>query len=145
MGKRKKGISFGAKKTLVSALNRSLVPAEYSYNILKRTFNRIKKAAPLVYDEVEALVKSNIVPIGKKKKLFKKDHLAELGDTITSSLITKIPSIDQRALKKIVSSGSSQTFIDMLTKGLSVSNFSEKEYTVLSKEKKFERVWIANR
>ena len=72
MGKGKKGISFGAKKTLVSALNRSLVPAEYSYNILKKTFNRIKKAAPLVYDEVEALVKSNIVPIGKKKNLYKK-------------------------------------------------------------------------
>ena len=145
MGKRKKGISFEAKKTLVSALNRSLVPAEYSYNILKNIFNRIKKTAPLVYDEVEALVKSNIVPIGKKKKLFKKDHLAELGDTITSNLITKLPRIDQRELKKIVSSRSSQTFIDMLAKGLSVSNFSEKEYTVLSKEKKFERVLIANR
>jgi len=145
MGKRKKGISFGAKKTLVSALNRSLVPAEYSYKILKKTFNRIKKAVPLVYDEVEALVKSNIVPIGKKKKLFKKDHLVELGDTITSNLITKIPSIDQRELKKIVSSRSSQSFIDMLAKGLSVSSFSEKEYTVLSKEKKFERVLIANR
>ncbi|MCH8067429.1 MAG: acetyl-CoA carboxylase biotin carboxylase subunit [Nanoarchaeota archaeon] len=33
----------------------------------------------------------------------------------------------------------------MLAKGLSVSSFTEKEYTVLAKEKKFKRVLIANR
>ena len=99
----------------------------------------MKKAAPLVYDEVEALVKSNVVSIDKRKKIFKKTYLAELGDTITSNLIRKIPSIDQRELKKIVSNRSSQTFIDMLAKGLSVSSFTEKEYTILAKEKKIQK------
>jgi len=133
------------KKKIVSSLNKSLVPMEYSYKTFKKVFKNMKKAAPLVYDEVEALIKSNIVSIDKRKKLFKKKDLAELGDTITSSLIKKIPAMDERELKRIVRSRSSQTFIDMLAKGLSVASFSEKEYTLLSKEKKFKRVLIANR
>tara|TARA_Y100000310_G_C20702467_1_gene831165 strand:- start:5856 stop:7760 length:1905 start_codon:yes stop_codon:yes gene_type:complete len=144
MTRRKKGI-FGIKKKLVSALNKSLTPAEYSYNIFKKAFKHAKKTAPLVYNEVEDLVKSNIVEVDKRKKIFKKTNLAELGDTITSSVIGKIPNINRSELKRIVGSKSSQTFIDMLAKGLSVANFSEKEYTVLSKEKKFKRVLIANR
>ena len=118
---------------------------EYSYNVLRKVFHNAKKAAPLVYDEIEALIKSNIVQIDKRKKIFKKTDLVELGDTITSSLIKKIPALNERELKKIVTSKSSQTFIDMLAKGLSVTGISEKEYTILSKEKKFKRVLIANR
>jgi|TARA_B100001971_G_scaffold214064_1_gene249565 acetyl-CoA carboxylase biotin carboxylase subunit len=145
MGKKKNNISFRMKEKFVSALNRSLTPAEHSYEAFKKVFRKIKKTAPLVYEEVETLIKSNIVPIDKRKKVFKKANLAELGDTITSSLIKKIPSLDARELKKIVGSKSSQTFIDMVAKGLSVSSFSEKEYTILSKEKEFKRVLIANR
>jgi acetyl-CoA carboxylase biotin carboxylase subunit len=145
MGKRKSNISSKIKGNIVSALNKGLTPAEYSYNVLGKIFRKIKKTVPLVYEEVETLIKSNIVPIDKRKKMFKKVNLAELGDTITSNVIKKIPSLDERELKKIVSSKSSQTFIDMVAKGLSVSSFSEKEYTILSKEKKFKRVLIANR
>lgn len=145
MVKRKKDASSNIKKTIVSSLNKSLVPVEYSYKTFKKLFSKIKRAAPLVYDEVESLIKSNIVSIDKRRKIFKKTDLAELGDTITSSLIKKIPTMSERELKKIVSSRSSQTFIDMLAKGLSVSSFVEKEYTILSKEKKFKRVLIANR
>jgi len=143
--KKKDYLSTSIKKKLVSTVNISLIPMEYSYKVFKNAFRKIRKAAPLVYDEVEGLIKSNIVSIDKRKKIFKKKDLAELGDTITSSLIKKIPAMDERELKKIVGSRSSQTFIDMLAKGLSVSSFSEKEYTVLSKEKKFKRVLIANR
>lgn len=145
MGKMKNKLQLSLKNRLISSLNKGLEPVESSYKALGRVFNKMKKAAPLVYDEVEALVKSNVVSIDKRKKIFKKTYLAELGDTITSNLIRKIPSIDQRELKKIVSNRSSQTFIDMLAKGLSVSSFTEKEYTVLAKEKKFKRVLIANR
>ena len=144
MAKRKKN-SLGIKDIAVSALNKSTVPLEYSYNSLKNVVKAIKKAAPLVYDQVEALIKSNIVPIDKKWKFFKKKTLAEIGDKITSSLIKKLPHIKENELKKIVSSRSSQTFIDMLAKGLSVSGLSEKEYTILDKEKRFKRVLIANR
>jgi len=142
---RKDYLSSIIKKKIVSSLNKSLVPMEYSYKAFRKAFKNMKKAAPLVYDEVEALIKNNIVSIDKRRKIFKKTDLAELGDTITSSLIKKIPVMDERELKKIVSSRSSQTFIDMLAKGLSVASFSEKEYTILSKEKKFKRVLIANR
>ena len=133
------------KGMIVSSLNKSLIPVENSYNAFKKTFNKIKKVAPLVYEEVDALIKSNIITVDKRKKIFKKSGLADLGDTITSGLIRKLPSIDEKELKKIISNRSSQSFIDMLAKGLSASSFSEKEYTVLSKEKKFKRVLIANR
>ncbi len=142
---KRKNKGRGIKGMLVSSLNKSLIPVEHSYKAFKKVFNKIKKTAPLVYEEVEALIKSNIIAVDKRKKVFKKTGLAELGDTITSSLIRKLPSMDERELKKIVSSRSSQTFIDMLAKGLSVSSFSEKEYTILAKEKKFKRVLIANR
>jgi acetyl-CoA carboxylase biotin carboxylase subunit len=145
MGKRKNSIQSSIKRKIVSSLNKSLVPVEYSYKAFRKVFNNAKKAAPLVYDEIETLIKSNIVSIDKRRKIFKKTDLAELGDTITSNLIKKIPALDERELKKIVSNRSSQTFIDMLAKGLSVVSFSEKEYTILSKEKKFKRVLIANR
>ena len=145
MDKKKNKVRLSLKNRLILSLNKGLEPVESSYKALGRVFNKMKKAAPLVYDEVEALVKSNVVSIDKKKKIFKKTYLAELGDTITSNLIRKIPSIDQRELKKIVSNRSSQTFIDMLAKGLSISSFTEKEYTILAKEKKFKRVLIANR
>jgi acetyl-CoA carboxylase, biotin carboxylase subunit len=143
VSKRRNKISKGIKKRLVSVLNRGLIPAEYSYKALRKTFSRIKKAAPLVYEEVDRLVKSNIVSIDKRG--FKKNNLAELGDTITSNLAKKIPSISQKELKRIVRGRSSQTFIDMLAKGLSVGVVNEKEYTVLPKERKFKRILIANR
>jgi acetyl-CoA carboxylase, biotin carboxylase subunit len=145
MARRKDYLGTIIKKKIISSLNKSLIPLEYSYDTFKKTFKNMRKAAPLVYDEVEALVQSNVVSIDKRKKAFKKLGLADLGDTITSGLIKKVPALNERELKKIVGSRSSQTFIDMLAKGLSVSNFSEKEYTILEKEKKFKRVLIANR
>ena len=145
MAKINKNTKSSMKSKLISSLNKSLVPVEYSYMTFKKIFNKIKKAAPLVYEELEGLIKNNIVSIDRRRKVFKKADLAELGDTITSSLVRKLPSISEMELKKIVSNRSSQTFIDVLAKGLSVSSFSEKEYTILSKEKKFKSVLIANR
>ncbi len=140
MAKGKNSISKRIKNRVASVLNKGLIPAEYSYKALKKVFSGMKKAAPLVYGEIDRLIKGNIIQIDKKGK---RSHLARLGDTITSSLVKKIPSIDEKELRKIVGARSSQSFIDMLAKGL--GGFNEKEYTVLSKEKKFNRVLIANR
>ena len=145
MARRKDYLAASIRKKIVSSLNKSLVPMEYSYKAFKKTFKNVKKTVPLVYDEIEALIKSNVVSIDKRKKIFKKNGLVDIGATITSNLVKKIPALDERELKKIVGSRSSKTFIDMVAKGLSVSSFSEREYTILSKEKKFNRVLIANR
>ncbi len=141
MGKSKNSASRSIKSKLVSVLNKGLIPAEYSYKALKKAFNGMKKAAPLVYEEIDRLIKSNIIHIDKRG--FKKSHLAKLGDAITSNLVKKIPSIHEMDLRKIVRGKSSQNFIGMLAKGLGSSN--EKEYTVLLKERKLNRVLIANR
>ena len=127
---------------IAAALNKGIIPLEYSYDKLKKLAKHVEKTAPLVYGEVENLIKSNIVTLDKKSRFFKKSNLAKFGETITSSLIRKIPNMDEKELMKIVRHKKSQTFIDMLAKGLSTG---EKEYTILPKEKKFSRVLIANR
>ncbi len=145
MAGKSNGMNSKMKKALAGALNKVLIPVEYSYHTAKKAAMHIKKAAPSVYHEVERMIKTNLVPLGKAKKTFRKKTIAEIGDTITSSLIGKLHNIDQKELGKIVKSRTSQSFIDMLAKGLSVGNVNEKEYTVLAKEKKFKRVLIANR
>ena len=127
---------------IVATLNKSLIPVEYSYGKLKKLAKHVEKTAPLVYEEVESLIKSNVVTLEKRSRFFKKNNLAKLGETITSSLLRKIPNMDEKELIKIVKDKKSQTFIDMLAKGLSTG---EKEYAILPKEKKFNRVLIANR
>ena len=142
---KKKSNNKEMKSKVSSTINKGLVPMEYSYKVFKKMVKSIKKAAPLVYGEVENLIKSNLVTVDKRKKIFKRIGLADLGDTITANLVKKIPNVDEKELKKIVSSRTSQTFIDMLAKGLSVANIREREYTILATEKKFNRVLIANR
>ena len=145
MARKKNNTSISIKKRVVGTLNKGLVPVEYSFRLFRKAFNSIKKTAPLVHDEIDALIKSNIVTIDKRKKIFKKTKFEDFGETITSSLIKKIPNVNERELRKIVGSKSSQTFMDMIAKGLSAGSISEKDYTILSKEKKFKRVLIANR
>jgi len=142
MAKRKKNNLESLKSKIVSTINKGMTPVEYSYNTLKKLARYTKKSVPLVYYEVEHLIKSNLVTIDKKKSIFKKDGLAHFGETITSGLIKKFPSMDEKELKRIVKNRKSQTFIDMLAKGLSVG---ETEYATIPKEKKFKRVLIANR
>ena len=86
---------------------------------------------------------SNLVRI-EKKKPFGKGDLAAIGDKITSSLIRKVPTIDEDELRKIVKGGTTQSFLDMVAKGLS-AGYPEKEYTILPKNKRFKRILIANR
>src|SRR3989338_9416043 len=128
MGKVKNSISKRIKESIVSVLNKSLMPAEHSYKSIIKAFKGMKKAAPLVYGEIDRLIKSNIIHIDKRG--FKKSHLAKLGDAITSNLVKKIPSIHETELRKIVKGRSSQTFIGMLAKGL--GSFNEKEYTIFN-------------
>ena len=142
----KNSLASDIKNRVVSILNKGMVPVEQSYKAINTAFRFLKKAAPAVYNEVEELIKSNIVWIDKKKDVLKKINLAEVGDTITAGLLRKIPHhIDHKEIKKIVSSKSSQTFMDMLVRSLSVGSFDQKDYTILPQEKQFKRVLIANR
>ena len=72
MTKKKKNISSKIKKKVVLALNKSLIPAEYSFKTFKKLVKNIKKTAPLVYDEIDALIKSILLQLIKEKKYSKK-------------------------------------------------------------------------
>lgn len=142
MARKKDSRTKSLRLRLVSSLNKGLIPLEHSYKAVKKLSSFIKKSAPLAYGEIEHLIKSNLIPLNKKNKIFRKHGLADFGDTITSGLVKKFPSIDEQELKKIVKDRKSQTFIDIIAKGLSVR---EKEYAILPQEKKFLRILIANR
>ena len=136
----------GLKSLLVLALNKSMAPVEYGYLALRKGVKYVRNSAPSVYREFEHVIKANTIPIDKAKQIFRRKNMEGVWDAITSGVIGRMHAhnIDHDALKKIVKSKSSQTFIDMLAKGLSTSP-NEKEYTLLAKEKQFKKVLIANR
>jgi len=132
------------QKKFSEMLNRSLVPLVYSYQIIKKAAKGIKISAPLVYNEVEAFIKKNIVTLGSNKNILKKKDLADIGDTIANSVIRSMPAnIDDEELKNLVKNYQSQSFIDMITKSLSM--IGRKDYSELPKKKKFRKILIANR
>ena len=132
------------KKKVTASINKGMAPIEFSLNSIKNIFKKAKKAAPLVYEQVEELIKHNLVDIEDRSRIHKKEDLLALGDKITSSLIGRIPNVDERELRKIVRDKTSQSFIDMVAKGLSLG-YRERSYTILPKRKKFNKVLIANR
>lgn len=99
-----------------------------------------KKKAPLIYDEVESAVKPHLVLWEKKKP-----KNVKVGDLITSSIIRKLPNIDNGKLKEIISDKKSKSFLNILVEGFGAATEVEKDYTVLVKENLFKKILIANR
>ena len=128
------------RKKVVGLLNKSLMPLATSYRYSKKMVNMFKKKAPLIYDEVESAVKPHLVLWEKKKP-----KNVKVGDLITSSIIRKLPNIDNGKLKEIISDKKSKSFLNILVEGFGAATEVEKDYTVLVKENLFKKILIANR
>jgi len=134
------------KKAVIRLLNRSLVPAAYTYNLLKKAVKSAKKTAPLIYNEIEVLVKSHIIALNKSEKnVLKSPNIEKFSNIITASIVRKLPSVDEANLKEIVSDKKSKSFIDFLARSFGAATEHEKDYSLLGKEKLFKGVLIANR
>lgn len=134
-----------SKKRIVKFLNKSLIPAAYTYDLIRKVIKNTKKTAPLVYDEVESLIKSHLVTFDKKNKhVLKAPNLEKFSNIITESLVSKLPSVDQKHLKDVIKDKKSKSFLDLLTKGFSIKEH-EKDYSLLVKEKLFKKILISNR
>jgi len=128
------------EKKVAKALNKTLVPLAASYRYSRGLVRGFKKRAPLIYNEIESVVKSHLITLEKKKPTDVK-----VGDLITSSIMRKLPNVDEDKLKKIVSDKKSKSFLDMLAKSFGAATGKEKDYTVIGKEKLFKKILIANR
>lgn len=128
------------EEKVASALNKALTPLANTYRGSRKLVMGFKKKAPLIYNEIDSIIKSHLVSLGKKKP-----NGIKMGDLITSSIIRKLPNIDEGNLKKIVSDKKSKSFLNLLANSFGAATEREKHYTVLGKEKLFKKVLIANR
>jgi len=125
---------------VASALNKALTPLANTYRGSRKLVKGFKKKAPLIYNEIDSVIKSHLVSLEKKKP-----NDVKMGDLITSSIMKKLPNIDEGNLKKIVSDKKSKSFLNLLANSFGAATEREKDYTVLGKEKLFKKVLIANR
>ena len=134
------------EKAIIRLLNRSMVPVAYTYNTFRKLVKNAKKTAPLVYDEIESLVKSHIVIFDKKdKNILKSPNIEKFGNIITASIVRKLPNVDESHLKELISDKKSKSFIDFLAKSFGAATEHEKDYSLLGKERLFKNVLVANR
>ncbi len=141
MGKSNNGkLRRKTEKQVVFFLNKILNPLAASYRHSRKLVRGFKKKAPLIYNEVESVIKSHLVSLEKKKP-----GNVKVGDLITSNLMRKLPNIDEGKLKEIVSDKQSPSLLNAVLKSFGATTGVEKDYTVLGKEKVFKKILIANR
>jgi len=142
----KKYMEIQKKKSRVEhILNSLLSPLAYGYKFARKMARRTHDSAPLIYGQVESLIRSQIVSLEKDKKLLHSPDISSFTSTITSNVINKIPNIDEKTLNEMIAEKSYVSFLNMVTRGLGATIEHEKDYTVLSKEKLFRKILIANR
>jgi len=132
---------YDKKIRIHGIINNLLQPAA---NIYMRTLNIAKKAReimPIVYNEIESKIKSHLITL--ERRSFKDENIDELSSIITSNLVSRIPSLSEEELNKIMDDKSSKSFLDMIAIGLGTS--VGKDYTQIRKAKLFHSILIANR
>lgn len=114
-----------------------LAPIAKSYEFIKKVVKKTKERASFLYDEVESIIKSQLITLEDKNLLYSMD-LESLSKVITTNVIKKLPNVDEEEVNKIMAS-TSKSFLDILTKG-----YEKKDYTTKPKVL-FKRILIANR
>jgi len=132
-------------KRVERLLNQLLSPLAIGYNLVQKIAKKTHESVPYVYDEIGSLIKSQLVSLERDEKLLHYPDINGFTNVITSNLIKKLPNLDEKTLNKIIADKSSKSFLDMLTRGLGATIAKEKDYTILSREKQFKKILIANR
>ncbi len=126
-------------------LNKMISPLALSYKLIRKIVRKTHDSVPLVYEQVESLIRSQLVSLEKDKRLLHAPDIESFANVIASNIVNKIPNIDEKTLNEMVTDKSYGSFLDMLTRGFGVAREEEKDYTLLSKEKLFKKILIANR
>ena len=126
-------------------LNKLLVSLDLGYRFTKNLARKTKKAIPYVYNPIESLAKTHIVSFGRNKEFLDNPDMEGIADVITKQVVGRLPNLDNKRLNEVIKDKSSKSFLNLLTRGLGSTVDSEKDYSVLSDEKKFKSILIANR
>ena len=132
------------QKRMANTVNTLLIPVAESYRFFKRLVKKTHDKVPYLYEEVEKIVRSHIITLEKDEKLMHNPDINGFGDLITKNLAKKLPNLTEKQINKVIKDKSSESFLDMLAKGLTNVE-EEKEYSVVSKDKLFKGVLISNR
>lgn len=129
---------------IAKLINNSLKPVEVTYSHLKRIIENVKKRVPYVFNEIESVIKSHMISIESGRELKSAPDFKKFSEIVTTGIVNKLPNIDEHKLRKIIKGKSSNSFLDMLTRGL--GDLTEKrDYTKIKKDKLFKKILIANR
>lgn len=134
--KHKKSIQESAAR----AINRALTPLLSAYSSIKKVSCKVKEKVPLLYRELEAAVRPNIIFPEKHK-----EGNVRVGDAIASGIIRNLPGIGEDKLGQIISDKHSKTFVEALAKALGAPGYSRKDYTDIGKQRLFKKILVANR
>ena len=140
-GKKAKMLST-KQKLVVDWFNKAIKPFERTYVLLKMSASETKEAFPAVYKYFEGLLRQHIIT--PSKSLFISSKIEDMSKFITSNVVKRLPHVDEKHVEEILNNPSSQSFLDVLTKGFGINKDKEKTYTVLGNSG-FKRILIANR
>ncbi|MBI1935212.1 acetyl-CoA carboxylase biotin carboxylase subunit [Candidatus Woesearchaeota archaeon] len=112
---------------------------EHVYSLSKASFIKIKERFPVVYRYFESLFRQHIVNPGRSFFNLSKDW--DVGSFITTSVIKRLPHVDESHVDHILNHPSGKSFLEALTNGFGI-NRSDKKPTGNGR---FKRILIANR
>lgn len=133
-----------SKEKIAERINKLLEPGAKTYRYLRSLIQKSHDKMPYLYNEVDKIIKSHIISLKKDEKLMHNPDINGFGDLITKNLASKLPNLTEKQVNKMIKDKSSDSFLDMLAKGLT-NEEEETEYTKVNKETLFKRVLIANR
>jgi len=137
---------MGSYTRFDAAITSVLQPVANLYRFLRKLLKKTKASLPKAYDEVEAVIKSQLVGYGRDKEFLASPNVDLFTEAIMDNIVERVPNVSRNTLKGIIKDKSSQSFIDLLIKGLGAGYAGEsKDYTLFRKGELFKSVLIANR
>ncbi|HLC96062.1 MAG TPA: acetyl-CoA carboxylase biotin carboxylase subunit [Candidatus Nanoarchaeia archaeon] len=123
-------------KRVGTVIDKALMPGVMLYRLLRKAVKSTKESIPELYDHIGGILRQHVVLFDKDKRFI---------DTIVNNIIRKLPTLGEKKLTKIISSGTKKGFFDTLNESLGATLGEQKEYTHIDRTKLFKRILIANR
>jgi acetyl-CoA carboxylase biotin carboxylase subunit len=135
---------MGMKKKIAQLVNKMLEPVEMGYDLARGMAKKTKESIPALYEEIEQVVKSQLIMLEKDRDLLHTPDLNGFSNVIAEQVAAKLPHTDAEQVQAVIRDTSKKSFLNMITNRL--GNFIDpKEYTQIPRKRLFKRVLIANR
>lgn len=132
------------KGRIAKFVNTMLKPVEKGYDLAKDVAQKTKDSVPALYEEIEQVVKSQLIVLEKDRDLLHNPDLNRFSNLIAEQVAGQLPHTDADKVKKVIRDTSKKSFLNMITNRLGYF-IDPKDYTKIPRKKLFKRVLIANR